>query len=74
MKGRLRAVRQPVGSERQRVAPPAAFLELPALLGASIPCVIEIEEAGGRKLRIQLPGVQAKEVMAAIELGLARSR
>lgn len=74
LKRRLSAVRQPVGSERQRVAPPAAFLELPALLGASTPCVIEIEEAGGRKLRIQLPGVEAREVMAAIELGLARSR
>ncbi len=74
LKRRLGAVRRPVGSERPRAAAPAAFLELPALLGASPPCVIEIEEAGGRKLRIQLPGVQAREVMAAIDLSVVRSR
>ena len=67
------ALRQP--SDRGSTpATPATFLELPALLGSPSGCVIEIEEAGGRKLRIQLPGVQAREVMAAIDLGLARAR
>ena len=67
------AARQQSAEGRQPTAPRTAFVQLPALLGTSPHCVIEIEEPGGRKLRIELPAAQAIDALGAIGLGEARS-
>jgi len=62
----------PVEGPSMATAP--KFLELPAILGTNASCVIEVEEVSGRKLRMELPSVQASEVLTAIGFGDRGSR